>query len=76
MGSDLITLGLGTPADIPHFVLFGLSPTGPVAVVEFMTATAVGASSSASFAASSATSTFDGAAATATFDATGDLGDH
>jgi hypothetical protein len=26
----VISLGIGTPADIPHVVLFGLSPTGPV----------------------------------------------
>lgn len=30
--NQVITLGLGTPGDIPHFILFGLSPTGPVAV--------------------------------------------
>lgn len=30
---EFITLGIGTPSDIPHFVLFGLSPTGPVALV-------------------------------------------
>lgn len=27
---QVITLGIGTPADIPHLILFGLSPTGPV----------------------------------------------
>ena len=24
--SNIITLGIGTPSDIPHFTLFGLSP--------------------------------------------------
>ncbi len=24
--NQVITLGIGTPADIPHFILFGLSP--------------------------------------------------
>jgi hypothetical protein len=28
----VISLGIGSPADIPHFILFGLSPTGPVSV--------------------------------------------
>jgi len=32
--NQIITLGIGTPSDIPHFVLFGLSPTGPVASVD------------------------------------------
>lgn len=38
---QVITLGIGTPSDIPHVILFGLSPTG---VVEFQpdTLTAVG----------------------------------
>jgi hypothetical protein len=31
--NEIITLGIGTPSDIPHLTLFGLSPTGPVAVV-------------------------------------------
>lgn len=30
--NQVISLGIGTPADIPHFILFGLSPTGGVAV--------------------------------------------
>lgn len=30
----VISLGIGSPADIPHFTLFGLSPTGPVAVLD------------------------------------------
>lgn len=29
-----VSLGIGAPADIPHFVLVGLSPTGPVAVID------------------------------------------
>ena len=29
--NQIITLGIGTPADIPHFILVGLSPTGPLA---------------------------------------------
>jgi hypothetical protein len=29
----VISLGIGSPADIPHFILFGLSPTGAVAVI-------------------------------------------
>lgn len=28
--SQLITLGVGTPSDIAHLTLFGLSPTGAV----------------------------------------------
>ena len=32
--NQVITLGIGTPADIPHFLLVGLSPTGPVAIEE------------------------------------------
>lgn len=32
--NHVITLGIGTPADIPHFTLFGLSPTGPVTIVD------------------------------------------
>lgn len=28
--SELITLGIGTPSDIAHLTLFGLTPTGPV----------------------------------------------
>lgn len=31
---QVITLGIGTPADIPHFILVGLSPTGAVAIVD------------------------------------------
>ena len=31
--SHLITKGIGTPADIAHFTLFGLSPTGVVVAV-------------------------------------------
>lgn len=34
MASQMITLGIGTPSDIPHFILVGLTPTGPVEVVE------------------------------------------
>ena len=30
--SQVITLGIGTPADIEHFVLFGLNATGAVTV--------------------------------------------
>lgn len=29
----VITLGIGTPADIPHFILVGLSPLGVIHVV-------------------------------------------
>lgn len=25
--NEIITLGIGTPSDIPHFILFGLSPS-------------------------------------------------
>jgi hypothetical protein len=32
--NHVITLGIGTPADIPHFILVGLSPTGAVAVID------------------------------------------
>lgn len=31
--SELITLGIGTPADLAHFLLCGLSPTTAVVVV-------------------------------------------
>lgn len=31
--NQVITLGVGTPADIPHFVLVGLSPNGSVTPV-------------------------------------------
>lgn len=38
MSSHLITLGVGTPSDVPHFVLLGLSPsaapTAPVLLSE------------------------------------------
>jgi hypothetical protein len=27
-----ITQGIGTPSDVAHFVLLGLSPTGPVSI--------------------------------------------
>lgn len=30
----LVSLGIGSPADIPHFTLFGLSPTGPVDIAQ------------------------------------------
>lgn len=28
--NEIITLGIGTPADIPHFILVGLNGTGTV----------------------------------------------
>lgn len=31
--NNLISLGIGTPADIAHFVLFGLTPAGEVVFV-------------------------------------------
>ena len=32
--SQLISLGIGSPADIPHFILFGLSPGAAVVIEE------------------------------------------
>ena len=32
--NQVITLGIGTPADIEHFILVGLNATGSVAVVD------------------------------------------
>jgi hypothetical protein len=32
--NQIITLGIGTPADIEHFILMGLNATGPVAVID------------------------------------------
>lgn len=41
--SQLITLGIGTPSDVSHLILFGLSPTGVINVrpILLCTATAV-----------------------------------
>ena len=32
--NQIITLGIGTPADLEHFILVGLNATGSVAVVD------------------------------------------
>ena len=32
MIGQTISIGIGSPASIPYFILFGLSPTGPVAI--------------------------------------------
>lgn len=31
--NEIITLGIGTPSDIPHFILLGLSPGSVVPIV-------------------------------------------
>jgi len=36
--SQLVTYGIGTPGDIPHVILLGLTPTGPIADIDFLCA--------------------------------------
>ncbi len=69
---QVITLGIGSPADIPHFVLFGLSPTGPVAVIDFMRADLSARAPSASFTGAQPSATFTARQPTATMTGLGD----